>query len=250
MNAADGAGPSLVGHLVELRSRLLRGVAGLMLVFVALLPFANRLYAVLAQPLLDKLPAGGQLIAVDVASPFFAPVKLAFFVAVVVAMPWLLYQAWAFVAPGLYSREKRLAWPLLACARVLFYAGRTQEARDYVMRRDPYEAVEVFLLPMIVRLEYALAADDEDELELWSEELEARMVIHEDIDEAFQAALRVAQAHERLGNDPARISAALEHAQVYARRLDARLGEPRYANWLARERESGPSFRVTRSASA
>lgn len=134
--------------------------------------------------------------------------------------------------------------------RVLFYAGRTQEAREYVMRRDPYEEVEVFLLPMIVRLEYALAADDEDELELWAEELEQRMAIHEDIDEAFQAALRVAQAHERLGNDPARISAALEHAQAYARRLDARLGEPRYANWLARERESGPPFRVTRSASA
>ena len=123
MNAADGAGPSLVGHLVELRSRLLRGVAGLMLVFVALLPFANRLYAVLAQPLLDKLPAGGQLIAVDVASPFFAPVKLAFFVAVVVAMPWLLYQAWAFVAPGLYQRERRTALPLLGSALALFYAG-------------------------------------------------------------------------------------------------------------------------------
>jgi sec-independent protein translocase protein TatC len=123
MGAADGTGPSLVAHLVELRARLLRGVAGLVLVFVALLPFSNRLYAWLAQPLLDKLPAGGQLIAVDVASPFFAPVKLAFFVAVVVAMPWLLYQAWAFVAPGLYKRERRLAVPLLASALALFYAG-------------------------------------------------------------------------------------------------------------------------------
>lgn len=123
MSAADGTGPSLVAHLVELRSRLLRGVAGLVLVFVALLPLSNRLYAWLAQPLLDKLPAGGQLIAVDVASPFFAPVKLAFFVAVVVAMPWLLYQAWAFVAPGLYRRERRLAVPLLASALALFYAG-------------------------------------------------------------------------------------------------------------------------------
>jgi len=123
MSAADGAGPGLVAHLLELRSRLLRGVAGLVLVFVALLPFANRLYAWLAQPLLDKLPAGAQLIAVDVASPFFAPVKLAFFVAVVVAMPWLLYQAWAFVAPGLYNRERRLATPLLVSALALFYAG-------------------------------------------------------------------------------------------------------------------------------
>ena len=115
--------PTVFDHLVELRSRLLRAVAGLLLVFVALLPFANRLYAFLAQPLLDKLPSGGQLIAVEVASPFFAPIKLAFFVAVVVAMPWLLYQLWAFVAPGLYQRERRLAMPLLASALVLFYAG-------------------------------------------------------------------------------------------------------------------------------
>jgi sec-independent protein translocase protein TatC len=120
---ADDIGTSLLDHLVELRARLLRAVAGLLLLFVALLPFANRLYAWLAQPLLDKLPKGGQLIAVEVASPFFAPLKLAFFVAVVVAMPWLLYQTWAFVAPGLYKREKRLALPLLASALALFYAG-------------------------------------------------------------------------------------------------------------------------------
>ena len=123
MTRADDAAPSVFDHLVELRTRLLRGVTGLLLVFVALLPFANRLYAILAQPLLDKLPKGGQLIAVEVASPFFAPLKLAFFVAVVVAMPWLLYQTWAFVAPGLYRRERRLALPLLASALALFYAG-------------------------------------------------------------------------------------------------------------------------------
>ncbi len=114
---------SLLDHLVELRARLLRGIVGLLLVFMALLPFANRLYAWLAQPLLDKLPQGGQLIAVEVASPFFAPLKLAFFVALVVAMPWLLYQAWAFVAPGLYRREKKLALPLLSSALALFYGG-------------------------------------------------------------------------------------------------------------------------------
>jgi sec-independent protein translocase protein TatC len=114
---------SLIGHLVELRTRLMRAIAGLMLVFLALLPFANKLYAWFAQPLLDKLPEGGQLIAVEVASPFFAPLKLAFFVAVFAVMPWLLYQAWAFVAPGLYKREKRLAFPLLASALVLFYVG-------------------------------------------------------------------------------------------------------------------------------
>ena len=122
-DAESAPGSRLIDHLIELRSRLLRGVVGLLLVFVALLPFANRLYAWLAAPLLDKLPAGGQLIAVEVASPFFAPLKLAFFAAVVLAMPWLLYQAWAFVAPGLYQRERRLALPLLASAVTLFYGG-------------------------------------------------------------------------------------------------------------------------------
>ena len=122
-DAADDTERPLVAHLLELRARLLRGAAGLLLVLLALLPFANTLYAWLAQPLLEKLPAGGQLIATEVASPFFAPLKLAFFVAVVLAMPWLLYQAWAFVAPGLYRREKRLALPLLSSALLLFYAG-------------------------------------------------------------------------------------------------------------------------------
>ncbi|HSD15857.1 MAG TPA: twin-arginine translocase subunit TatC [Thermomonas sp.] len=122
-DAGDDTERPLIAHLLELRSRLLRGVVGLLVVLAGLLPFANRLYALLAQPLLDKLPKGGQLIATQVASPFFAPMKLAFFVALVVAMPWLLYQAWAFVAPGLYRREKRLALPLLSSALLLFYAG-------------------------------------------------------------------------------------------------------------------------------
>lgn len=121
--AFDSAEIGLFAHLIELRARLIRALAGLLLVFVCLLPFANKLYGWFAQPLLDKLPKGGQLIAVEVASPFFAPLKLAFFVAVFAVMPWLLYQAWAFVAPGLYKREKRLALPLLASALVLFYSG-------------------------------------------------------------------------------------------------------------------------------
>ncbi|KAF1686924.1 twin-arginine translocase subunit TatC [Pseudoxanthomonas broegbernensis] len=114
---------SLMEHLLELRSRLMRALAGLVLALLALLPFANRLYAWLAAPLLDKLPAGGQLIAVEVASPFFTPIKLAFFAALLLSAPWLLYQAWAFVAPGLYRREKRLAVPLLVSAVALFYTG-------------------------------------------------------------------------------------------------------------------------------
>ena len=120
--ASDNERP-LIAHLLELRSRLLRGAAGLLLALLCLLPFANTLYGLLAQPLLDKLPKGGQLIATQVASPFFAPMKLAFFAALMIAMPWLLYQAWAFVAPGLYKREKKLALPLLASALTLFYAG-------------------------------------------------------------------------------------------------------------------------------
>ncbi len=114
---------TLMGHLLELRSRLLKAVVAVLVVFLALMPFANRLYAALAAPLLAQLPAGGQLVAIDVASPFFAPVKLAFFAAVVVTMPVLLYQAWAFVAPGLYQNEKRLARPLLWAAVLLFYIG-------------------------------------------------------------------------------------------------------------------------------
>ena len=122
-DAGDDLERPLIAHLLELRSRLLRGFAGLVVVLVCLLPFANKLYALLALPLLDKLPKGGQLIATQVASPFFAPMKLAFFAALMLSMPWLLYQAWAFVAPGLYQREKKLALPLLASALSLFYAG-------------------------------------------------------------------------------------------------------------------------------
>lgn len=113
----------LVTHLVELRARLVRAVLAVMLVFAALLPFAQRIYAEFAQPLLQQLPAGGQIIAIDVASPFFAPIKLAFFVALVLAMPVVLYQIWSFVAPGLYRHEKKLAVPLLVSAVLLFYIG-------------------------------------------------------------------------------------------------------------------------------
>ena len=130
MNHHDGSMPDdssteprLIDHLIELRARLLRAVAGLMIVFVCLLPFASDIYAGLAQPMLSKLPAGGQLVAVDPAGGFFVPVKLAFFAALLITVPWLLYQAWAFVAPGLYQREKRLAVPLLASAVALFYLG-------------------------------------------------------------------------------------------------------------------------------
>ena len=122
----DPAAPreeSLMGHLLELRSRLLKGVLAVVLVFVALLPFANEIYARLTAPLSAALPPGTALVAIEVASPFFIPIKVAFFVAVMLAMPVLIYQAWAFVAPGLYEKEKRLARPLLVAAIALFYVG-------------------------------------------------------------------------------------------------------------------------------
>ncbi len=114
---------SLMGHLLELRSRLLRAVIAVLAVFLALMPFASDLYARFSSPILAKLPSGSQLQAIDVAGGFFIPVKLAFFVALLVAMPYLLYQAWAFVAPGLYQSEKKLARPILAAAVGLFYVG-------------------------------------------------------------------------------------------------------------------------------
>lgn len=113
----------LMAHLLELRQRLLYAVVAVMAVFLLLLPFANELYAWLAQPLLKTLPAGGQLVAIDVASTFFVPMKLAFYAALFIAAPAVLYQVWAFVAPALYEKEKKLARPLLLAASLLFYLG-------------------------------------------------------------------------------------------------------------------------------
>ncbi len=112
-----------LSHLVELRSRLLRALAAVVVVFAGLIPFSNRLYAWISKPLLDRLPEGTSMIAIDVVTPFFIPLKLAFFCAIFIVMPYLLYQAWAFVAPGLYRTEKRLAMPLLVSASLLFYVG-------------------------------------------------------------------------------------------------------------------------------
>jgi sec-independent protein translocase protein TatC len=122
---ADGSDREqpLIEHLVELRQRLLRAVVGILIVFLALIPFANELYTHFAAPLLKALPAGSSMIATEVASPFLTPIKLAFFVALMLTMPLTLYQAWGFVAPGLYRHEKRLATPLLVSSALLFYLG-------------------------------------------------------------------------------------------------------------------------------
>lgn len=114
---------SLIEHLTELRSRLLRAVVAVLAGFVLLIPVAGRLYGWLADPLASRLPEGAQLVAIEVVSPFLTPIKLAFFTGLFLTMPVVLYQLWAFVAPGLYQRERRLARPLLVASIVLFYAG-------------------------------------------------------------------------------------------------------------------------------
>ncbi len=118
-----GAEGQLIDHLIELRSRLMRALFGVGVILLALLPFTTRIYNWLAAPLIARLPVGETFIAMNPAGAFFAPVKLTFFVALFAAAPWLLYQAWAFVAPGLYQREKKLALPLLVSAVMLFYIG-------------------------------------------------------------------------------------------------------------------------------
>lgn len=114
---------TLISHLVELRSRLLKAAAAVLVLFVCLVPFAERIFTVVATPLMDQLPEGATMIATQVASPFLTPFKMTLFVALFLAMPVVLYQLWEFVAPGLYKKEKRFAIPLLISSIVLFYAG-------------------------------------------------------------------------------------------------------------------------------
>lgn len=113
----------LVSHLVELRSRLLRIVIGILVVFVAMSPFSNPIYSALAGPLTRHMPAQSSMIAIDVLSPFLTPLKFTLVLAVFITVPWTLYQVWAFVAPGLYQREKRMVLPILISSTLLFYCG-------------------------------------------------------------------------------------------------------------------------------
>jgi sec-independent protein translocase protein TatC len=112
-----------VSHLLELRDRLLRMVLVVLVIFVALFPFANDIYTFLAEPLMQHLPEGTSMVAIEVASPFLIPFKLVLMLSVVLTIPYLLYQLWGFIAPGLYQHEKRLATPLLISSVLLFYAG-------------------------------------------------------------------------------------------------------------------------------
>jgi sec-independent protein translocase protein TatC len=121
--ASETAEASFIDHLLELRTRLLRAAIAVFLIFVALFPFADKLYALLARPLTAVLPANGAMIATNLPATFIAPMKLTFATALALAIPYILYQVWAFVAPGLYEKERRFVTPLLVSSTLLFYLG-------------------------------------------------------------------------------------------------------------------------------
>jgi sec-independent protein translocase protein TatC len=114
---------TFISHLIELRDRLVRALLGVGGVFVCLFPWAKDLYNLLARPLLAKLPLGSTMIATDVTGTFFVPMKVAMMVSFLITLPWVLYQAWAFIAPGLYSHEKKLAVPIVFTSTLLFFTG-------------------------------------------------------------------------------------------------------------------------------
>ncbi len=114
---------TFISHLIELRDRLLRSILAVVLVFLFLFPWAGDIYALLALPMLKALPQGGRMIATDVTTPFFVPMKVTMMAAIVIALPFILYQFWAFVAPGLYANEKRLVGPLIIASTLLFVCG-------------------------------------------------------------------------------------------------------------------------------
>ncbi|OSM97822.1 Sec-independent protein translocase subunit TatC [Lonsdalea populi] len=120
--AVDETQP-LISHLIELRKRLLNSILCVLAVFVVLVYFANDIYQIVSAPLIKQLPAGASMIATDVASPFFTPIKLTLIVSVFASAPLVLYQVWAFVAPALYKHERRLMMPLLFSSSLLFYLG-------------------------------------------------------------------------------------------------------------------------------
>jgi len=122
-NSFEEAAQPFISHLIELRNRLLKVVVFVLVVFVGLSVYANQIYSFLAGPLMKHMPKNSTMIAIDVASPFFTPFKLALFVAVFISIPVILYQFWAFVAPGLYKRERRMILPLLVASTFLFYLG-------------------------------------------------------------------------------------------------------------------------------
>ncbi len=119
----EDEGQPLIEHLIELRSRLLRSIISVLVIFFPLFYFANEIYVYISKPLRAYLPEGTSMIATEVASPFLTPFKLSLVLAIFIAIPYILHQLWSFVAPGLYKNEKRIALPLLVSSIILFYAG-------------------------------------------------------------------------------------------------------------------------------
>ncbi|MFA0087955.1 twin arginine-targeting protein translocase TatC [Vibrio sp. 10N.286.49.C2] len=113
----------LISHLLELRNHLLRALVSVLVVFLGLIYFSNDIYEFVSAPLVERLPEGATMIATDVASPFFTPLKLTLIGSVFIAVPYILYQVWAFIAPGLYKHERRLTIPLMLSSSLLFYCG-------------------------------------------------------------------------------------------------------------------------------
>lgn len=122
-SAEDEKELTLIDHLIELRDRILKSMVAVVVLFLALFAFSNDIYTYVASPLITALPEGSSMIAIDPTSPFFAPFKLTFYVAFLLAAPYILYQLWSFIAPGLYKNEKAVAIPLFISSVVLFYAG-------------------------------------------------------------------------------------------------------------------------------
>jgi sec-independent protein translocase protein TatC len=114
---------SFFSHLIELRTRLLRAISAVVIIFIGLFHWSNQIYSLLARPLLRTLPKGGQLIATEVTAPFLVPMKVTLMAAFLLALPYILYQIWSFIAPGLYAHEKRLALPLVFASVLLFFCG-------------------------------------------------------------------------------------------------------------------------------
>lgn len=121
--SSTGAEDTFISHLIELRNRILKATSAVVLVFLCLMPWAGKIYDVLASPMMAALPTGSKMIATGVITPFLIPVKVTLLLAFLIALPWVLYQAWAFVAPGLYAHEKRLVAPLVVSSSILFVSG-------------------------------------------------------------------------------------------------------------------------------
>ncbi|MGB7479733.1 MAG: twin-arginine translocase subunit TatC [Burkholderiaceae bacterium] len=119
----SGAEETFISHLIELRNRIMRASLAIIVVFVCLMPWAADIYDLLAQPMMAALPAGSKMIATGVITPFLIPVKVTLLVAFIIALPWVLYQMWAFIAPGLYAHERRLVAPLVVSSSLLFLVG-------------------------------------------------------------------------------------------------------------------------------